>query len=463
VTQLRFVFLALRVLSVTLLPASGVFAQIAPVKLAPVAMPPAASLYGPAANSALNGASVRFQWLAGAGLTTAARYEICVRPSNGTCADPAAMIIRPTGTLLTEPLLPPSLPPTRPTRGDPTFGSQPGRPGVGPAPYFLSATLPTDYQGRRLLWSVRTCVPRTGNARLGAANEICSESAPWLLTWVLPIPTLAAPASDSLLGTLSPVFSWSYSNTQGVENFLVCVGYVGLPCPVAPTLQDKVMVASVQQGMQFTAAQGFGSFMGEQLQWSVAACNRELGCTYAQPRTFRVPAIDGSFEAIYAVTQDVRCKNCHQMTYENETYQRHLRLGRFTRELVPPYRVDGLVEVNGQYVSACVGCHTAATGFTDGWFAPLAGRDFDVPLEAAPCVRFRENGFLTAGGRGHLEQDPNILWAVARIANVGVQGWQHKVSAWFDNGAPCICTQRPISGSKTSECATARLHGKFTP
>jgi hypothetical protein len=168
-----------------------------------------------------------------------------------------------------------------------------------------------------------------------------------------------------------------------------------------------------------------------------------------------VPILNGSLDAIYEVAQKANCKNCHQMRDGNETYQTHVRLGRFTREVVPPERV-------GHSNQVCQGCHTAANGFVDNWRAPEDTSSLDLPISDAFCGVMQSAPF---GGdaQGHLLHDPFILWAVARVPGVGTQGWQQKVSAWLNSWrtpygslrTPCLCQGKWDCGG--------RAHGQFTP
>ncbi len=419
----------------------------AQILINPVNLPPGATLVGPAQNAVIAAPAVRFQWLAGTGLTGMPRYEICVRRLNQTCESPDATIIRPTGTLLTEPLPAPRFPPAGPRPGDPNFEPPVG--GTGTPPYFLATNLPIRYQGTRLQWSVTTCVPREGATRLGLTNEICSASASRDFTWALPVAALGAPVDGITLPGLNVAFSWQYANTQGIEYSLVCITIPGAACAAAAAVQPFVYVARIQGTSQYAFPQELASFMGRTLVWTVATCNAELGCAYqALSRRFVVPILDGTFESIYPVTQNEKCINCHRMFQQNPTYTRHVALGRFTPE---DFRD------RTRHVAACRNCHTAATGFADGWNAP-EHLPFDQPLGSGFCGNLKFEPGLSSGGVQHLRNDRLIVWAVGHIPGLGVTRWQELMSKWMNKGAPCPCDHPAQRG-----CAGKPLLGQFTP
>jgi hypothetical protein len=200
--------------------------------------------------------------------------------------------------------------------------------------------------------------------------------------------------------------------------------------------------------------------MGHMLHWTVAACNTPLGCFYQpQYRRLNVPIVDGSFDSIYPVTQNAKCKNCHQMHAENDTYLRHIQLGRFTRDEIPPTRVRGDIQVQGQWINKCRTCHTAASGFTDSWRAPDRSFSFDQPMEGPICGQAKAP-LYNKSGQEHLLHDDNILWAVDRIPGLGRANWQQKVNAWWGVGAPCPCEFR--GGALVGSPYTCQIRGQFT-
>lgn len=452
----------------------------AQVSLAPTGSPPAPVLHGPAAGLTLSGANVSFQWYAGAGQTNPVRYEICAREAGQACTNSAAAIFRPSGVLLPNPM-PPQLAPPRNPR-DPGFERPAGGSGSGSAPLSYSVALPIHFQGRRLQWSVTACIPDPRPlAFAGSPPELCSVSDSRNLTWALPIPTLLSPAHDLLLPGLTAEFSWDYANPQNVDHFLLCLAVPGLQCPPVAGIQHYTLVVQLPPTTRtLPAPQSFAPFMNESLHWTVAACNYSVGCTY-QPvvRRFRVPIVDGSFDSIYPVTQSARCKNCHQMHTDNDTYKRHVALGRFTREDVPPGKVASspLVKVRSCEFSQsgcqenaylCSTCHTAATGFADNWQAAPSHFTLDSPMNNPLCRRIRDHVPYNAGffpdenARKHLRNDSLILWAVGGMPDLGVQRWQHKVDLWFQAGAPCPCEDP----SNNARCAnpdktTTSAHGRF--
>jgi len=420
--------------------------------------PTAPLAVNPPPGAVITGPAVRFQWQQSPGQPAPSRYEICVSELNQPCTGPHVVVFKITGMLLTEPLPPKQLG-VGPRPGSPDFERQAGTSGT--APYFYNVTLPFQFQGKRLQWSIAGCVPTAGQAAfIGQTPESCTASTPRPITWVLSPPALNMPAENTLLQTLTPAFSWNYGNQQGVEYFLVCIFKPNVPCPVQPSVQPYVFVALVQNALGFTPPQDLSPFMGHTLHWTVAACNAALGCVYQpQYRRFQVPIVDGSFDSIYEVSQNAKCKNCHQMHRENETYRRHVKLGRFTRDEIPPSAVDGVLREGGRLTETtkkCSNCHTSATGFTDEWRAPV--RMFGLPREESfeqlidgnLCFQFKAEPALKRGGRDHLVNDSNILWAVGRIPGLGRARWQQKVDAWFKAGAPC--------GPKDG-----RRHGQFTP
>jgi hypothetical protein len=346
----------------------------------------------------------------------------------------------PTGVILTQPAQPQQQSvPFGPKPGDPDFERPAGSTEGSSSAYRYGATLPPHFQGKRLQWSVSACVPVTGQAAIGQIPESCTSSAPKPIVWGILPPALSAPADNVLLPNLLPTLSWTNGNQHGVEYFLVCIAKPNVPCPAQPGAQPQVFVARVQNALGFTPSQDLSPFMGQALHWTAAACNTALGCFYQpQSRRINVPIIDGSFDSIYPVTQNAKCKNCHQMHAENETYRRHLQLGRFTREEIPPSAVHGTIKVGGQWINKCQSCHTSASGFTDSWRAPDQSFSFDQPIDGNFCPGFkRPLGILHQPAQEHLLHDANILWAVDRISGLGRAGWQQKINAWFSAGAPC--------------------------
>jgi hypothetical protein len=411
-----------------------------------VAGPPAPVLVGPAVDLMLAGPNVRFQWQAGAGQTTPVRYEICVNEPNRSCADPASAIYRPSGMLLTEGLL---QQPTRPPRpGEPGFGAPTSGQGAGVPTYFLPATLPSHLKGKRLQWSISACVPDARPVRFAnAPAEICTSSSSRSIIWPLSIPTLQTPVTDR--------FAWAVSDAQGIEYFLICIAARGMPCPTAPGVQPFVLTARVEQALQFTPAPGtLATFMGETLQWSVAACNSTLGCSYQPARnSFHVPIVEGSWDSIYEVTQNAKCSNCHQMFAENEVYRRHIDLGRFTREQFPPGDF-------GQH-HLCNSCHSEATGFAMAWRSPSGRSSLEVArTDVGLCQELRvdREAVLTSGsGAPHLLRDPLIHWAVDRIPGLGYEGWKRRFEKWSAAKRPCCSNPGPQG------CGSEPPHGQFTP
>jgi hypothetical protein len=275
------------------------------------------------------------------------------------------------------------------------------------------------------------------------------------------LPTVIQPTSN-LPKLTQPSFTWTYGNQQGVEYFLVCVFNAGVPCPAQPTVQRYVVVAIVQGALGFSLPQDVSPFMGQTLYWTVAACNAGLGCFYQQQyRRLQVPIVDGSFDAIYEVTQNAKCKNCHNMHLENETYRRHVQLGRFTKDEIPPSAL------NGFRINKCQTCHTAATGFTDNWRAPgdlspgPGDLGFDQPISYDFCSEIKSGGGFRPEFQDHLMFDNLVLWAVDRIPGLGRARWQQKVKAWFNNRAQCPCYYAfPSSPPAPKGC---QLHGQFIP
>jgi hypothetical protein len=423
-----------------------------------VAGPPPPVLVGPAMDLMLAGPNVRFQWQAGAGQTSPVRYEICVREPDRSCTDPTSVIYRPSGTLLTEGLLQQPMRPARP--GEPGFGLPTAGAGAGVPTYFLSAALPPHLKGKRVEWSMSACVPDPRPVRFAnAPAELCTSSSSRNVIWPLSLPTLVSPSPNSVLTTITDRFAWAVPDAQGIEYFLICLAARGTPCPLAPGVQPFVLTARVDQApglpLQFTPPPGsLATFMGEALQWSVAACNSTLGCSYQPARSgFRVPIIEGSWDSIYEVTQNAKCKNCHQMFAENETWRRHIDQGRFTREQVPPGAFSD------HYV--CNTCHTEATGFAIAWRSPPGDRSLDVARtdgRLCQALRVDQQAFLTGGsGAPHALGDPLIHWAVDRIPALGYEGWRQRFEKWTAARRPCCSNPGPQG------CGSEPPHGQFTP
>jgi hypothetical protein len=419
-----------------------------------VAGPPAPVLVGPAVDLMLAGPNVRFQWQAGAGQTTPVRYEICVREPNRSCADPTSAIYRPSGVLLTEGVL--QQPTLRPRPGEPGFGVPTAGAGAGVPTYFLPATLPSHFKGRRLEWSISACVPDARPVRFAnAPAELCTPSSRSMV-WPLSLPTLMSPSQNTVLTTLTDQFSWAVSDGQGIEYFLVCIAARGMPCPTAPAVQPFVSTTRVDK-LQFTPPQGMlATFMGEALHWSVAACNSILGCNYAPARSgFRVPIVEGSWDSIYEVTQNAKCRNCHQMFAENEVYRRHIDQGRFTREQNPPGSFSDFY--------LCSTCHTEEKGFALNWRSPPGDRSLDVARTnpgLCDVLRVDRDGSpLTGGETGapHALRDPLIHWAVDRIPGLGYEGWRQRFEKWTAARRPCCSNPGPQG------CGSEPPHGQFTP
>ncbi len=413
----------------------------------------------PADGAVITWPSLGVQWFPGAGQPAHARYEICVTELHQSCSVPTAVVVKvPTGIILTQPSQPNQSAPLGPKPGDPNFERPAGTVATSSLTYGYGVTLPMTFQGKRLQWSVSACVPVTGQAAAGQIPESCTSSAPKPITWMLPAPVLSSPADNTLLPTIikkgfenypashsgppslwfhsltQPLFTWNYANQQGVDYFLVCISTTTSPCPSQPVVQSHVVVARVQNTLAFTLDQDLHPFIGHTLYWTVAACNGALGCIYQQqPRRLNVPQLIGSFVSIYEVTQNAKCKNCHEMHRENETYLRHIQLGRFTRQDNP----------SGQFVGSmrnkCQNCHTASNGFADSWRAPGGQQSFEKPLFGGFCSALKFEPVLSAGGIAHLKDDPLILWAVDRIPGLGRQGWHERMVTWIWRGTPCPC------------------------
>jgi len=195
--------------------------------------------------------------------------------------------------------------------------------------------------------------------------------------------------------------------------------------------------------------------MGETLEWTVAACDTALGCSYQPARSaFRVPIVDGTWDSIYAVTQDPKCKNCHQMFAENANYQRHITLNRFTREQNPSGQAYGTFGHTG-----CDQCHTAATGYVDGWFFPPGDRNLDVARtdqRLCQVMSIDQEGSLDVGtGAPHLLGDSRVRWGVDHIPGLGFAGWQQRFNKWTTAGRPCCSSPKP------GGCVNEPPHGQF--
>jgi len=428
----------------------------------------------PADGAVITGPSIGFQWFPGEGQPTHARYEICVTEWNQSCTSPPAVVVKiPTGIILTQPAQPKQPVPLGPRPGDPNFERPAGTTTGSSTTYGYGLTLSPHFQGKRLQWSVIACVPVTGQVAAGRLPESCTSSSPKPITWMLPAPILSSPADDTMVPTVikngfevypashsgplslwyhlltQPSFIWNYANQQGVDHFLVCISKTPDPCPVQPVVQPHVVVQRVQNALGFTLTHDLRPFIGHTLYWTVAACNAGVGCVYQPSRRLRIPMLIGSFVSIYEVTQNPKCKNCHEMHRENDTYLRHIQLGRFTRQDNPSGQVIGSMS------NKCQNCHTASNGFVDFWRAPDFQRSFERPLSGGFCSALKFEPGLSAGGIGHLKDDPLILWAVDRIPGLGRQGWHERMEIWTWRGTPCLC-----DGSTGKKCD---VHGQFIP
>jgi len=387
--------------------------------------------------------TLRIQWQMSPGQPTPSRYEICVSDANQPCSGPTAVIFNSVGVPLREPLLQPQIG-LGPLPGAPGFQPPPGE--AGPAPYFHTITLPYQFQGKQLHWSVTTCIPYTGPATLNrlAQTETCRTSDLRPLTWTLPAPTLTLPLDNAALATTNrqqllaqPSFNWNYGNQQGVDYFLVCLFKPGVACPTQPGIQPYTFVARAQNTSTFTVLQNLSTFLGQTLHWTVAACNATVGCMYQQQaRRLQIPLTDGSFEALFHVTQQPKCLNCHQMHRENDNYLRHIQVGRFTREQVPPSSI-GTVSI-----PLCQTCHAAATGFTNNWAAPGPHFSFERP-PVQICNTIHESFYvaLSTTTEEHMMRDNRIMWAADRIPGLGQTRWKEMASAWLYKKGPCPCDQ----------------------
>lgn len=431
--------------------------------------PPAPSLVGPAWEATLTGPTVRFRWQPGVGQTTPVRYEVCVAELNQPCGGPTAMIYRPPPDVINiEPTV--GQPTLNPKPGDPGFGHPPMSEGSAPPIHFLGAVLPPQFKGRRMQWWVTACVPdprprqyAPGTAPSTTPAEVCTASVGRPMSWVLSVPTLGAPAHNSVLSTLTDQFSWNVVDPLGIEHFLICFATRGTPCPAGPGIQPSVVVVQVPNApavpRTFTPAPGsleLNSMMGETLEWTVAACNASLGCTYQPARaTFHVPIVEGSWDSMYALTQNEKCKNCHQMFADNATYQRHIALERFTWEENPTGRTPGGSK-------RCKDCHTAATGFANGWRFPSDVMTLDrarTDPNLCRVLKVNKQGhppFEASTGDAHLLEDPLIRWAVDHIPGFGYAGLVQRFDKWTRVGRPCCSSPKP-----NGTCGTEPPHGQF--
>jgi hypothetical protein len=418
-----------------------------PLLLAPVAIKPTPGV-------TITGPAVRFQWQYEPDPAHSVRYEVCVSEAGLPCSAPTAAVFKLTGTPMREVTL------ENRTAPGPAGGPALGTPTNPPKPpYFYSATLPYSLQGKRLQWSVTACTTNQSQANIaGRSSERCAASSPNSMTWALPAPTLVTPADNSIVATVNrrsltpPVFTWRYGDAQGVDFFLLCLGKPGVACPSKAVVQREVLAVDALGSLSTTLTQDLTPFMGQTLSWTVAACNSVLGCSYQQsPGRLLVPILDGTFDAIYHVTQNDKCLNCHEMHRDNAIYQRHVALGRFTREEIPSSSIGGL---NFQGHAKCRSCHTAATGFLDHWRAP-GNSGIHVrrrPMSRTFCRELQEDSVMTVRGIAHLRSSSDILWAVERIPDLGTARWLELVNTWN--------RQCPCDGHTRTNCS---LRGQFIP
>lgn len=131
------------------------------------------------------------------------------------------------------------------------------------------------------------------------------------------------------------------------------------------------------------------------------------------------------------IAKNEKCINCHEFVIENEIYQTHIDQSRIT----PQYKD-----------SDCAGCHTAATGFVDGWRPPLPGVSAQNFLmqDSTPSVICNAMNRLRDPAH-HLLEDALILWAIDQIPEVLLEDWRDLVNSMQVEGTTDVFScQQPL-------------------
>jgi len=98
------------------------------------------------------------------------------------------------------------------------------------------------------------------------------------LSWKLPAPVLGAPPDD-FKTTLRPTLSIAAS-VPGADRYLFCLAKPGAKCLPYPTNTSAVVVAEVRGTLGYRLPRELTQFDGQTINWTAAACNDAVGCSY---------------------------------------------------------------------------------------------------------------------------------------------------------------------------------------
>src|SRR5262245_17907976 len=189
--------------------------------------------------------------------TAPTRYQVCVADEGQSCQQPGASIFPPAG-----------------------------QPAITGTSYTVS--LPVRFQGKRFQWSVAACVPP--RLQIPGGGDVCTYATARPLTWRLPPPVLSAPPDGSKT-TLRPTLSISQS-VPGADRYLFCLAKPGAKCLPYPTATSAVIVVEARGTLGFRPSSEITQFNGQTINWTAAACNDVVGCSY-QP-AYRRLSMGGS-------------------------------------------------------------------------------------------------------------------------------------------------------------------------
>ncbi|HKQ73372.1 MAG TPA: hypothetical protein VJ810_06585 [Blastocatellia bacterium] len=205
-------------------------------------------LTSPVANATVDRATAQFNWLPPNG-TAPTRYQVCVADEGQSCQQPGALIYQLAGQA-------------------PITGTS------------YTVSLPSRLQGKRFQWSVSACVPP--RLQVPGGGEICTYANMRALSWKLPPPDLGAPPDD-LKTSLRPTFSIRAS-VPGADRYLFCMAKPGVICPTSPGTKSGLVVAEARGTLRYQMPSDLTQFDGQTINWTAAACNDVVGCSYQPAR-----------------------------------------------------------------------------------------------------------------------------------------------------------------------------------
>ncbi len=376
--------------------------------------PPAPILLAPEPYEATSHGRVELRWRDGDGTHRAEFFRVCVFRAGGSCRSQDAWIAPGPGE--------------RPLEG---------------TRFLVEDGLPGRFAGEVIEWTVEACAPDpVGLTWIGGPPPvICNAARARPLDWSRPVATLGE--VDTTLrvpdwrGAIG--FRWEHPDATRTHEQRFCFFEPGHACGDEQSRVETIPDTNEKE--YWILGRHWIHQEGRRVFWTVALCDAQDDCAWAEPQEFTFPYRDSSFGTLLPVVRDRSCVNCHTFGRGNATYDRHVDLGRF-----------GDWQDTSD-ATLCAGCHNAATGYADGWNSPGTS----LPLECgsmAKNLRTRRSertgsGYGSGGGnpaREHLENDSLIRWAIRQNPNVTDAEWLSMANAWLREDMSCIHEYRRGQG-----------------